>query len=66
MALQNLIKVGSLIPIALDASAVFIVITDFGSFKTKSATSFSDFRNSGMVFLICRNNFVGIGLEYLS
>ena len=53
-------------PIAEEASAVFMVITDFGSFRTKSATNLSDFLNSGRVFLICLNNFVGIRLEYLS
>ena len=59
-ALQNLIRVGSLIPIAEEASAVFMVIIDFGSAKINSPTIFSDFRKSGNVFLMCLNNLVGI------
>ena len=53
-------------PIASDASAVFIVIIDFGSFKMYSPTIFSDLRKSGSEFLICLNNFVDIRLEYLT
>ena len=66
IALQNLIKVGSLIPIALEASAVFIVIIDLGSFNTNSPTIFSDFLNSDSEFFICLNNLVDIRLEYLT
>ena len=60
IALQNLIKVGSLTPISFEACAVVSSIIALGLFNIYSATFTSDFLNLGRAILISLNNLVCI------